>query len=450
VSFFNLLQKVAVFVKSSYKRTNVWLAVVEKHYGTARLKQLKLIGETRWSGKSNAAKAIFGTYKNPNAATLVDLIVSLFTISHSDKFDPKIKEEALVYLNSLLKFETILMALIFLRIFENITPANDYLQTSGLSMIKAWQMITSTIQQLSSFRSQFDEVHRHTLEFVNVVNSLLDEVDDKIFDEMGVDKKLFSEITMEEKLQMKRSRKKKKMYGETTEDERNTSDALSDMKIHSFYPIMDRIIEAFNSRFEKHRALYADISFLDPRNFNDIINSNNDLPTNSLQSICKIIPEINIHDVKNELISFINNFKFLKKSSLQEYIDIEHNADNDEEIDIPDNAKYFQCTQQFKCECCSLCVLKLLDNLRLHDLTYDNLYVIYKILLTLSVTQVSCERSFSKLKLIKTRLRSNITSENLEAFLVMSVEKELLQRITSDEVINELIKYSNEWIRYLT
>ena len=45
-SFFNLLQNLATFVKASYKRMAVWIAVVGKQLGKENMKRLKLIGET--------------------------------------------------------------------------------------------------------------------------------------------------------------------------------------------------------------------------------------------------------------------------------------------------------------------------------------------------------------------------------------------------------------------
>jgi hypothetical protein len=58
--------------------------------------------------------------------------------------------------------------------------------------------------------------------------------------------------------------------------------------------------------------------------------------------------------------------------------------------------------------------------------------------LTLSVTEVICERTFIKLKLIKTRLKSNLNQENLESLFLMSVKKELLNEIDVSEVVNYL------------
>jgi len=70
-----------------------------------------------------------------------------------------------------------------------------------------------------------------------------------------------------------------------------------------------------------------------------------------------------------------------------------------------------------------------------------NLYIAYQqYLLTLSFSQVSCERAFSKLKIIKTRLRASLGNDKLETFMLMSSEKDVLDSITIDDLIHELVK----------
>lgn len=58
----------------------------------------------------------------------------------------------------------------------------------------------------------------------------------------------------------------------------------------------------------------------------------------------------------------------------------------------------------------------------------------YKFLFTLSVTQVACERSFSTLKFIKHGLRSTLSYNLLEAFILMATEKEILMVLDTDVI----------------
>lgn len=74
----------------------------------------------------------------------------------------------------------------------------------------------------------------------------------------------------------------------------------------------------------------------------------------------------------------------------------------------------------------------------MHVSVYSNLCITYEYFLTLLVTQVNCERTFSKLKIIKSRLRSSLCQQNLEALMIMSVEKQLLEDIEIHEIIEYL------------
>ncbi|XP_045501439.1 uncharacterized protein LOC123698735 [Colias croceus] len=54
---------------------------------------------------------------------------------------------------------------------------------------------------------------------------------------------------------------------------------------------------------------------------------------------------------------------------------------------------------------------------------YPNVYIAIRIMLTVPVSTTSAERSFSKLKLIKTYLRSTMSQERLSALSVLLIEE---------------------------
>ncbi|CAN8008808.1 unnamed protein product [Ixodes pacificus] len=59
--------------------------------------------------------------------------------------------------------------------------------------------------------------------------------------------------------------------------------------------------------------------------------------------------------------------------------------------------------------------------------TLPNLPVIFRLFLTICVSVASCERNFSKLKLIKTSLRSTMSDERLSNLSILSIEKECVK-----------------------
>ena len=94
------------------------------------------------------------------------------------------------------------------------------------------------------------------------------------------------------------------------------------------------------------------------------------------------------------------------------------------------------------CKNCVVCVHLILSQYNLLTDTYHVIGLAYKFLLTLSITQVACERSFSTLKFIKNRLRSTLTQNKLEAFMLMSTEKETHMSLDNDTVINRVAETS--------
>ena len=58
---------------------------------------------------------------------------------------------------------------------------------------------------------------------------------------------------------------------------------------------------------------------------------------------------------------------------------------------------------------------------------YPNVSIAYRILLTMPVTVASTERSFSKLKLLKSYLRSSMSRERLNDLEILCIEKNMLE-----------------------
>ena len=55
--------------------------------------------------------------------------------------------------------------------------------------------------------------------------------------------------------------------------------------------------------------------------------------------------------------------------------------------------------------------------------SFPNAYIAYRILLTIPITVAFAKRSFSKLKLIKSYLRSTMLQERLSRLTILSIEK---------------------------
>ena len=66
-----------------------------------------------------------------------------------------------------------------------------------------------------------------------------------------------------------------------------------------------------------------------------------------------------------------------------------------------------------------------------------NTCIAYQILLTILVTVASTERSFSKLKIIKSYLRSTMSQERLSELAILSIENEILEELEYKNLISQ-------------
>lgn len=82
--------------------------------------------------------------------------------------------------------------------------------------------------------------------------------------------------------------------------------------------------------------------------------------------------------------------------------------------------------------------LKLLSFLQEKKLkeVYPNMWVALRIAVTIPVTVAAAERSFSKLKLIKTYLRSTMCQERLNGLPLMSINQEISKQVSFDDTID--------------
>ena len=113
----------------------------------------------------------------------------------------------------------------------------------------------------------------------------------------------------------------------------------------------------------------------------------------------------------------MNKMNTIKLGRLEESIyyhreDVEKESDDEEETEFIGGTG----TEEHRehCKNCPSCVYLLLIEYNMLTNTFKYIGLAYQYLLTLSVTQVACERSFSTLKLIKTHMRNMLSQDNLE------------------------------------
>lgn len=383
-SLFDLLNDIAVF-RESYTRVGVW----ETESQDKRHKRISPIGETRWWAKHDALRKISGNYGRPHGGLFVEVVSTLSAIMNLKTLASNARSKAKGYRDGLRRYETVLTAQLFLWIFEFTSPLSKYLQTTGMDILSAHRMFSTTHDSLKKIARDFLVVKDAADCFVQWANEKLEEHE-------GLD------LEVEAALPQKRMKRKKVLAGEMAPDE-SLSDAEKAYEVNVHLQILDTAVQAMHQRFLTPSTLYATLSLLHPRNFPLIKTSA--LPESSLEELSKCLvvhdSRATVSNLQIELRNLAEQWDRLVQSPLDDYTTnaVEEDSGDQEEMDIISKT----CVS---CKECPLCCYKI--PLRFNMLThaYPLLGLAYKFLLTLSITRVACERSFSTLRYIKKQLRS--------------------------------------------
>lgn len=425
-----LVEETAVFLKDSYKRMDCWSTIAKHTKGYNNLKKLQLIGKTRWWSKEKAIRNLLG-----RPLDLCVVIQALHEIENSPSFDAKSSSAARSFKKSWLEYENILTALNLRNVLTMITPATNYLQTKGLNVSAAVGMMSNVYNELRDYRDKYGELKDEVAEYITELNSLLEKSEVS-----GTAEMIFKE---------KARHVKKKMSGEKCADEAPTN-ADQKYRIQVFLPLIDVLQSKIKERFLNvaEKSILSEIYSVSPENLKKL-NNNVKLP-----NLCALSSIKNESKLKTELMSFHRIYTNLNfESIIENEIDEESEDEIDETMventcdDKENNAKnhideeYEDCEEKYvtctgNCKNCFGCILIVLKKFNLFTKVYKRVFKLYKAILILPSTQVHCERSFSKLKIIKNRLRANLSNNNLENLMICNVEFEILSKIENNKIID--------------
>lgn len=203
--------------------------------------------------------------------------------------------------------------------------------------------------------------------------------------------------SVEAKFVEKRVSKIKRFYDELSNDERLTNPEEA-FRAHVFYPAVDTALQQLDSRFHGQHAVCEAFAFLMPAN---LAAFNDGMVNDGIASLINMYPlDFNsADDIQTELRQFSREFK--------------------KELEKMSSVKSLHAL---------LCESKLLASMP-ETATAISLF------LTLPVTVATAERSFSKLKIIKSFLRSSMTQQRLDGLSLLAIEHKEAKFVNWSETV---------------
>lgn len=158
-------------MRESYKHMDIWKEMCRDN------RRLNKVGNTRWWSKETSITTISRHFGATDDALYAVLIAVFSRISLSDSFNTDTRFKALILKDPLLKYESIITAQLYLRIFQFTSPLSKYLQTSRMDILQDYRMVSKTTKTLQQISREFGEVKQAADNFVSWATKELEERD---------------------------------------------------------------------------------------------------------------------------------------------------------------------------------------------------------------------------------------------------------------------------------
>jgi hypothetical protein len=374
MTLFGIIQQIYVLFSAS---TNRW-AIFRKHVTNLTVKPNC---ETRWESRVNSVKAV--RYQ------VGDIYDALIEVSETTK-EPKCRTEALSLAKFLKSYKFLVTLVIWYDLLKQINYVSKMMQQQDMQLDMSVQLYEQTLKFFEGYReSGFDGA-------LVAAKELARELD------MSADEML---IANADECAVRRKRVRKQFSYES--DDQPVTDPTENFRVSFFLVLLDKALVSLNERFQQLRNFQKGFGFL----FN--IQSISNKSDTDLRSECQNLERLLTSQSDGTDCS--NND--IDGAALFDELKILCNV-------LPDSVSS------------PLQVLRRLHDSHLNEVL-PNVSVALRILLTIPVTVASGERSFSKLKLIKTYLRSTMAQDRLVGLAMLSIENDIASCLDYSEVVTK-------------
>ncbi|KAL6560427.1 hypothetical protein OROGR_003986 [Orobanche gracilis] len=274
--------------------------------------------------------------------------------------------------------------------------SNDLGEFEFMVSLVLWYQILYTVNLVSKNLQSKDMLLDVAIKEVDVLIKFFELFRETGFSKAIDDAKEISvEMNIDPVFRQKRLVSRKKQFDENSSNQDVVLSAEENFKVNYFLYIVDQARTSLQTRFEQYEEYEKNFGFLFPKKLKEFDDKDLQLCCSRLEAALKYGERSDIN--ANEL--------YLELKLLDEFLP-------SETTNPTDVLKYMK-----KVEC------------------FPNAIIAYRILLTIPVTVASAERSFSKLKLLKSYLRSTMSQERLNGLAMIAIENGILKSIDYEELV---------------
>lgn len=428
---FGISEELYVFM-SGHKRHYIFTEVLKdaserKHTLHLSKRRLQRVSTTRWSSRPAATSTINDCFE--------EIVASLEIIKKDEKSTTDTRVKATGLLNHILTVDFIAGLKICMKLFSILRPITSVLQGVDVDLGAASIIISDTKKRLEKFRED---------------NREFDEVKDSIL-EMCVRNK----ISTAPKIQRKKMRKRffDEMGTHDDDDGLLHIEKMEKFKIDVYYIVIDRILMEMSERFtDSTLTCIQQMNFFTDKTLQEL----KEIKSKDVEELCEMY-NLDSHKIAEEYNDFkkiysamcedVNVSDLIRPTTTtlmeieneEEFQKMEKEDEEEEESEKEDQPESAWLIRGFTKP------FRLIIQLS----SYGYLRALYKILITLPVTSCSAERALSKHRIVKNYLRSTMLDPYMSSMLILASEKDVLDDISNEVIIDKIATKSLRYKKLL-